>query len=82
MSLRRELVDAGLAHRDQREFGGDEEAVGEDQRKNREQAEDEVGRIEHLALLGPTLAEPTASKSCQPQAGARECDSGPRRGDC
>ena len=77
MSLRRELIDAGLAHRHQREFGGDEEAVGKHQRKNREQAKDEVGRIEHLALLGPTLANHGRKR----QPGGRE-GTGPRPGDC
>ena len=45
MSLRDQLVDACLAHRDQRELGGDEETVGEDQRQYGDQAEGDACRV-------------------------------------
>ena len=47
MALGDQLVDARLAHRDQRELGGDEEPVGEDQRENGEQADGKMRRVEH-----------------------------------
>ncbi len=64
MPLRGELVDPCLADGDERELGRDEKAVGKDQRENRQQAEDEVRRIEHLTLPGATLAERSAPGKC------------------
>ncbi len=40
-----QLVDARLAHRDQRELGGDEEPVGEDERQHGDQAEGDACRV-------------------------------------
>ena len=57
MPLRRELIDPGFSHRYECELSGDEESVGKHQGEDREQAQHEVGRIEHQALLGPTLAD-------------------------
>ena len=57
MAFSDELVDARLADRHDREFGGDEEPVGEDQRQEPDQAPDDAGQRElHHISIGKSVS--------------------------
>jgi hypothetical protein len=52
----KQLIDSGLADRDQRKLGGHEKTVGQDQRQNREQAESDVNQTAiHTSTSGLIL---------------------------
>ena len=59
MPFRHELIDARLANGHDREFGRDEEAVGEDQRQEPDHAPDDAGQRElHYISIGKSFTMP------------------------